>query len=424
MNLINYFNKSENTVAILLAISMLSLSYPYGFPLFSILALFFIIIKFINRNIHFKLNIGFIIFLACVLFYILGIFLSGGIIYSFNISDLTNVATFFIFWILLSNLNRENYPVLLKNFAKMTVFLSFIVSIISLYKFLMLLNGVYLQSFYAGADYPNGTSLVRDYNMFSLGISSGLIMSVFLVSKSKKTSHSVYYLLAFSTIFISLIFAGSRRGWVIALIILAFLLFMGLKFLLTHRFESNVISFFKFGFLTLVVFGFVFLTATLFNFDTSIQDSIHFEQIKYRFETLQLNQAQDSFDSRTKRWDYAEQMFKEYNIIQMFIGSGFSYLTEFGDIFTYNAEESYPHSPFHSALLYSGLLGVFSLVLLVVWTILIAIRHYSLTNIYFPFLFFVTCLFIFISGNSIFSISAFMLIVLVFFSIPNKEITF
>src|SRR5699024_8821504 len=247
MRLLNYLNKSENSVAILLAVAILSMSYPYGFPLFGLIVLFFGIIKILTGKFKIRINLGFIFFFLSVVAYVLGMTLSQGLIYSHNISDLINIISFFIIWSLLSDLNKEDYLNLIHKFAKYAVFTSFIVSLISLYKFYMLLGNVQLSKFFIGDYYPGGTTLVRDYNMFSFALTAGLVMSVYLLGKTKKMSHMFYYLIGFISIFSSIIFAGSRRAWIVAVIIAIFVIFMMLKSLL--QLEKNVVKVVKIGFI-------------------------------------------------------------------------------------------------------------------------------------------------------------------------------
>lgn len=64
---------------------------------------------------------------------------------------------------------------------------------------------------------------------------------------------------------------------------------------------------------------------------------------------------------RIDRWRYAIYIYKnEYNFIQKLFGGGFDYTKKFARKFFVNEPErdyDYPHNPFLSALLYSGLLG-------------------------------------------------------------------
>ncbi|MFD1446658.1 O-antigen ligase family protein [Oceanobacillus profundus] len=417
MRLLKYLNDSRNSVAILLAVAVLSMSYPYGFPLFGLLAFFFCILKIFTGRFKSRINIGFILFSLSVVVYILGMALSQGLIYSNNISDVTNIISFFIIWALLSDLNKDYYPELVHKFAKYAVAVSFAVSLISLYKFYMLLGNIQLPQFFVGDYYPSGTTLVRDYNMFSFALITGLIMSVYLLEKTKKMSHMFYYLIAFISIFSSVIFAGSRRAWIVAVIVAVFVIFIVLKSL--HRFEKNFIKIVKFGLITGFSALSIFLFMTLFNIEVDFQSSAQIQDLQYRLETLQFDQAEESLSPRTDRWQYATQMFGDSNLVQLFIGSGFSYLTEFAQTFSPDLNEDYPHNPFLSTLLYSGLFGVILLTALLICSMFFAIKNYKVVGIHYTFLYFIAYIFILVSSNSIFSNALFVSILLLILSIPK-----
>ncbi len=417
MKLLTYLNKSENSVAILLAIAILSMSYPYGFPLFGIMAILFGILKLVTGKFKIRVNIGFIIFFLSVLGYFIGLVLSQGKIYSNNISDITNIISFFVIWVLLSDLKKEDYPLLLHKFAKYAVFVSFIVATISIYKFYKLLGNEQIQNFYFGDFYPAGTSLVRDYNMFSFALIAGLVMSVYLINQSKKLSHTFYYLFSFSTILTSVLFAGSRRGWVVAVLIAAFVLLLLIKNLL--RFSKNVVKIIKLGFISSSVAVFIYLLLVLFQVDIDLRTSDQITKLQYRLETLKLNQAQDSFSERTTRWEYATQRYNESNPIQLLFGSGFDYLPDYAKKFSPTLQEDYPHNPFLSALLYSGLVGALILITLFLWAVLMIFKNSRTLGMHYIFLFFVSWFFILVSSNSFFSIALFVAMLLIIISVPS-----
>jgi len=64
--------------------------------------------------------------------------------------------------------------------------------------------------------------------------------------------------------------------------------------------------------------------------------------------------------SRIDRWQFAWQIFsKEYNWLKKIIGGGFVHLNWYGFYFSGDKTASdYPHNPFLSILLYSGILGL------------------------------------------------------------------
>lgn len=419
MKIIDYLNKSENSIAVLLAVSLVSMSFPYGFPLFGMITLFFGILKIITGKFKLRINISFIILFFCILTYMIGLSFSEGIIYDKNISDMTNIVCFVIIWILLSDLRREDYQKLKYTFARFAVSCSAIISTISLYKFYQLMNGVKIEYFFMGNDYPGGTSLVRDYNMFSLAMTTGLIMSTYLLSKTKKTSHMFFYLLAFIIIYTSILFAGSRRGWVVATVVLFFVIYLTLRSLI--NLNRNLIVMLKFAFGLIIAVLSITFTLSYFEINIDLKNSAEIQSLQNRFDTLQISQVDNSFSQRTVRWEYALNKVNDSNPLQLLLGSGFGYLTEFANEFNPNLKEDYPHNPFLSALLYSGIIGFIVLVTLILSSVIMLIINYKVLGIHFIFLYFTTWLYIFVSSNSIFSVTISVSIMLIIISIPHEK---
>ncbi|HZK54058.1 MAG TPA: O-antigen ligase family protein [Desulfosporosinus sp.] len=419
MKLIRYLNKSENSISILLVATMLSMSYPYGFPLCGPLALFFVILKVFTGKFKIRLNFGFFLFLLCVLFYGFGIYQNTEILYAQNKLDIINIMSYFILWTLLSDLKKEDYPILIHNFAKYAVFVSFIVASISLYKFYQLTNGVRIHAFFRGTFYPNGTSLMPDYNMFSLPLIAGLVMDIYLLSKAKIKSNIIYYLISFVFIFSSLIFAGSRRAWVIAILIMIFIIYRAIRSLVIRKVAFSTIK--KYFIITITALVFVSIIFNSFNITKDFQRLSQVKKLTHRLETLQLDKIYNSFSPRTERWDYATRMFNESTPFQAFVGQGFDYLTEFSDRFATDTKEDYPHNPLLSALLYSGLIGLILLMSLLGLSFLMAFNYRSKIDIHFTFFYFISFLYISVSSNSIFSITLFMSSLLLLISYPCAQ---
>ncbi|TAL71748.1 MAG: hypothetical protein EPN88_05405 [Bacteroidetes bacterium] len=65
-------------------------------------------------------------------------------------------------------------------------------------------------------------------------------------------------------------------------------------------------------------------------------------------------------EDRILRWQFASQIFQvEYNWKQRFFGGGFSFLNWYGYYFSHDKTQTdWPHNPFLSILLYSGILGL------------------------------------------------------------------
>jgi hypothetical protein len=107
------------------------------------------------------------------------------------------------------------------------------------------------------------------------------------------------------------------------------------------------------------------------------------------------------YSPRFQRWQFGSEIFiKEYNWRQRIIGGGFNYINWYGYYFWGDRQKSdWPHNPFLSLLLYSGIIGL----LLYVFLICLVIRHYLrfIREYYMVFVFFcITFLFSFFSSNS------------------------
>lgn len=417
MNFLKFLNKSENSVAVLVSVSILSLSFPYGFPLFGTLAFIFVCFKIISGKFKFRINIGFILFFLCILSYFLGMYLSQGIIYSNNISDILNIISMIFVWIILSDFEKPDYPSMLHKAAIYSVFTSLIVSLISLFKFYQLLNGVQYEYFFVAGKYSNGTSLVRDYNMFSFALLVGLILSVYLLTKASKSIHVLYYFISFIIIFVAVLFSGSRRAWVVLAILGIYTFIIMIRFLI----KTRAVKIIKFGLILTFITVFITLFMNAFNIEIDSNYKYHIDKLKYRFETLKLSQSSDSFSQRTSRWDYAGNLYENGNPLELVIGSGFDYLPKYANIFAPDLDEDYPHNPILSSLLYAGLLGAIMTISLLFWSIVMAIKNFKLLKINFVFAYFISWIFILISSNSIFSVGLFTLLLLIIISIPKEN---
>lgn len=106
---------------------------------------------------------------------------------------------------------------------------------------------------------------------------------------------------------------------------------------------------------------------------------------------------------RIERWKFALRIYwKDYNIQQKIIGNGFDFLSDFGKKF-YNDPNrlDWPHNPFISSLLFSGLLGTIIYIIFLIQVVLIYIKSFNKYSVFF-FGFLMSFLFVFFSGNNYF----------------------
>lgn len=114
-------------------------------------------------------------------------------------------------------------------------------------------------------------------------------------------------------------------------------------------------------------------------------------------------------DNRIIKWKFGLNLWlKEYKWYEKIFGKGFEYLEDFGTKF-YGKESifDYPHNPLISSLLYSGIIGF---ILYMIFLFKMAYSYYKtyITNGSINFVFAVVWIFATISGNSHFSIPAFI----------------
>jgi hypothetical protein len=107
---------------------------------------------------------------------------------------------------------------------------------------------------------------------------------------------------------------------------------------------------------------------------------------------------------RLMRWQFAWQIFtKEYNWKQKLFGRGFIYLNWYGYYFKGDKTKSdWPHNPFLSVLLYSGILGLILYIIVLSRAIMLYIKYRKEYFIFFIF-FLITFFFAFFSANSPFT---------------------
>ncbi len=153
-----------------------------------------------------------------------------------------------------------------------------------------------------------------------------------------------------------------------------------------------------------------------------INDS-HTEQQETLYQTDVLNEfvveeGAEQTIPRSERIRYSYHLFfKEYSLTKKVLGDGFGYMKRFGSKFG-SVELDYPHNPFISTFLYSGIIGgviyIFFIVLAFYYYLKYLKYHY-----YFFTCFLIVFVFSFISANTHFSIPVFTFLSVIPFLINN-----
>jgi O-antigen ligase len=288
--------------------------------------------------------------------------------------------------------------------------------------------------------YPKGTSLVLDYNFYSMICILGIVTCAFVLIKERSKMHSVLLQLLVFGLILDVMFSTSRRGIValsfILLILFLILLFGRLagkgKWMSILSEKLRLVFLFLFSFIFLLIF---FLSQNPFKSTNTMHSKSGFEQSAgsniihvcvRRYFTI-LNPGTDAYfggiikdpdnrfsGGRVQRIKYGIKIFsQDYSTSKKIIGGGFDYLWDFGkEFYSKNNHRfyfDYPHNPILSALLYSGIAGGLSLVYFFFMTFLNFYRSFR-SLFYYICLYVIIFSFAFFSGNSIFGCPEFVLI--------------
>jgi hypothetical protein len=107
------------------------------------------------------------------------------------------------------------------------------------------------------------------------------------------------------------------------------------------------------------------------------------------------------FHERKSRWLFAKEIWKtKFSSMNKLFGHGFDYLQWYGEKFLGNSGNyDWPHNPFISILLYSGIVGLLLYILLLIRVVILYVRYKSKYGVAF-FGFLVTFFFSFFSGSN------------------------
>ena len=149
--------------------------------------------------------------------------------------------------------------------------------------------------------------------------------------------------------------------------------------------------------------NYVFGTDTItHNSNYLIEDTIKQLQIEKNINILEEDKLAGG---RLARWYYGWVIFKDYPWYKKIVGGGFDYLEMFGRKFG-AVKYDYPHNPFISAFLYSGIIGGLAyiwFIILVFWYYIKYWKH----HLYFFICFLTIFFFSFVSADTHFSVPIF-----------------
>jgi O-antigen ligase len=383
-------------LALLLSVIVIGIMFPYGFPLFILLLLPALLVTIITKKrVSIPKPLWLLFLLECI--YISALVFTHQV-YSSFVKELINILTMDLYLILLFSYISEKKALqkFLHIFENIISFTSISIAITGLYKFFMLLQGQTLSWVRIDENtYPWGTSLVGDYNSFSLGLSLGLLYFLDKLEKTKKGLPFILTLLSIIIISICIISSGSRRG---ALSIAVIFFSYGTRWTFKSPAKTSI-RIKKMG-ISLALIVLVIIGIQTLQIDIEINTS----QIKLLVDRLcTIADTSTLTSARSIRWDLSYDLINEQtSLLHILFGNGFNYLSTFNQTFSTSFGEDYPHNILLSSLLYSGIIGTLCLVLFLMQSCSLIIKsrkkHFNLTVFYG-----LTLFTLFTSANTIFS---------------------
>ncbi len=268
-----------------------------------------------------------------------------------------------------------------------------------------------------------GTALNIDYNVFSIGLYCGLFAGLYCYTKTSSIKYKVIFALAILIILTSSMMSGSRRGLVIGLFLIPYLLFWVNRFAgqsgeITYTSPLRL-QFLRLPWITIFFFIVFIFLATRFSFSTLSNSTEEITALVGRINSISEIISRDE-DTRSSRWEFSFNYFSELPAYSMLFGDGFNYLRIFGTKFG-EVVSDYPHNVWLSALLYGGILGFLSTLFLTVYIFYLLYKRKHIFNQL--LIWYVLFLFLyFSSANSIYSSRIFNVLMLMpFLGFCNKE---
>lgn len=318
--------------------------------------------------------------------------------------------------------NLSTFDRTLTKFRQISLWICTIAAIFGIVKYVLSKFGIiidFLKADHFG--YPPGTSLAVDENFYALACIVTFILLLFTAYRTKSQRFSIGYQLLMLVVLLSAFLTSSRRGFIVSTLTVATIcitiiisFFVKKNYLRVFRRKTIfLISIFLLSFVASIIYFNHFETEKRDKLVKSmrlptitvkdlirisnerIQEYINNKHVNDSLKTLQLSDsltntndsvlvpdfneyyASDPFAGiRVDLIRYSLHLYKyNYNTVQKLFGNKFDYLQQIVSTFSPNTADTdyvYPHNPFCSVLLYSGLIGL----LIYLWFIVFAIYYY------------------------------------------------
>jgi len=304
------------------------------------------------------------IFALTVLIYIYGVVISVDVHDQNLLREIVNgiVAMMVVFSIANSGWTAGERARLVRSMASALLFVGLFVGILGVYKLSLFLSTRETLDFVLVAnngEYPWGTSLLADYNFYSLTVLVAILAALFLANYLRPFGQSILGILIVFLLVVGIL-AGSRRFWMIAPLIMVVQSLWMVSRCGVRRYSV------VFGVLLFCVVG---LPAVIYVVANDLFELLFVTAWDFQLRVLTLLNSELAFGMgpRFELWDFA------INRLDGFVpwfGNGFDYMHRFSCEFGECAEGGYPHMPILSAYLYGGVIAaVLACVLLVYLTL-------------------------------------------------------
>ncbi len=381
------------------------------------------------------------------------------------IKDILHLAvySFIVFFIITFIKTKDDFNNFISKLAGFFVYLALFSAVAGLVKYILVVSGFEFEYVIPIVSDDFHTSILTDYNFYSLVIYLGAFSYFYLIFNNDASIQYIRPGMIIPLLTISVLLSSSRRG----LIILILFLIIAVVYLIFFRNKDSVkinrILIKSLIYTVLSVFfvvisiwiyslnyrgqslktnscdinNFTFgITSTAYRYSSVFSKELNFDLLYYRIWGCDTKtggvgygpQGDDIYVetdyvtvSRIGRIKKSLEIFEQYNTKQKIIGKGFEYNKTMGDFFHQDRNEKridYPHNFLISSLLYSGIVGAFFIFLFGIQVILALFSKN--TSKFLNSVFFLILFYSMMSGNTIFSIPVFF--VLIILIIHNKTL--
>jgi len=370
--------------------------------------------------------------------------------------------------------SKDDFTLLIEKIAKYFILFSIVIAILGLWKFFYSPSFISYNNIDGNFHFKWGSSLMSDYNFFTLFLLNGLIFGLYTILQSpQKIKYKVLFLMLLQIVIFTGFLSGSRRFIFCVSIFFIVSLLLSIPYLFKKAFSNTSsykyillflgLSLFNLGFTYSFLSYFPLITekaekiffiegkntdTNIFNVSNRINsavsyylidvhkkekveinkrvankkgDTISTETVSAKTVSAEVDIAEEIIpltSSRQKLWSLGKEIYQEYSIPQKIFGFGFTFM----DIFQKETEKYfYPHYLFLSVLLFSGIIGLIIYIAILLWSSIIYLFHLKKLAVLF-FLFVINFIFIFFSFTDFFGASfyAFLFIIPLLYGYLHK----